>query len=84
MTANDAGDADGGPNTLQNYPVLNTITFVAGNVTIAGTLNSAPLALYRLEFFGNDRLDESGAGEGQHFWASPKLRPTRAGTHRSR
>ena len=63
ITPNDAGDADSGPNNLQNFPV---ITGAAGNV-IRGTLNSRASQTYRIEFFANDAADPSGAGEGQTF-----------------
>jgi hypothetical protein len=60
---NDAGDADQGPNALQNYPVL---TSASGN-TIAGTLNSIANTSFRLEFFANREPDPSGHGEGERF-----------------
>ena len=59
VTANDAGDADQGPNNLQNFPVL---TSAAGGVD--GTLNSLPNATYRIELFGSTACDASGNGEG--------------------
>jgi CSLREA domain-containing protein len=60
---NDAGDADRGPNELQNYPVL---TSASGN-TIAGTLNTLANTSFRLEFFANGEPDPSGHGEGERF-----------------
>jgi Calx-beta domain/IPTL-CTERM motif len=67
VTANDVGDADGGANGLQNYPVLTTASFAAGNVTISGTLNSIASATFRVEFFSSVGCDASGFGEGQTF-----------------
>lgn len=64
---NDPGDADTGPNGLQNYPVINDAVIGAGNVTISGALNSAPSTSYRLEFFHNAACDASGFGEGEVF-----------------
>lgn len=61
-TPNDGGDADFGPNNLQNFPVIIT----AGS-TITGTFNSKPGTRYRLEFFANDTAAPSGFGEGQRF-----------------
>lgn len=67
VTANDAGDADTGPNNLQNFPVL-TSAYTALNVFMAaGTLNSEADLAYRVEFFANDVCDPSGNGEGQTF-----------------
>jgi Ca2+-binding RTX toxin-like protein len=66
VTPNDTGDADTGPNNLQNFPV---ITGVAGSV-ISATLNSLPSTVFRIEFFANDAADPSGFGEGQTFLGS--------------
>jgi len=63
-TANDAGDADGGPNNLQNYPILTDVRSSLGSTVIEGQLNSTPLTTYRLEFFLSDSADPSGYGEG--------------------
>ena len=67
VTANDDCDTDTGPNNLQNYPVLTSITATSGNVNIIGTLNGAEGTTFRLEFFGNDAVDPSFFGEGQVF-----------------
>lgn len=63
-TSNDSGDADIGPNSLQNYPVL-TSAFTDGSsrVAIAGTLNSTALTTFRLEFFSNS----GGGDEGETY-----------------
>jgi hypothetical protein len=66
-TPNDACDADTGPNNLQNYPVLTSVTSGGGMTSIAGTLNSVANTTYRIEFFANDAIDPSGYGEGQSF-----------------
>jgi hypothetical protein len=65
LTANDAADADAGPNNLQNYPVL-TEAFIGGSSTITGMLNSAPDETFTLEFFASkdgDCTGESRNGE---------------------
>ena len=67
MTLNDAGDADTGPNNLQNYPLLTAVTISSGSATITGTLNSTPATTFRLEFFSNPSADDTGFGEGQTF-----------------
>jgi hypothetical protein len=50
---NDLGDADTGPNNLQNFPVLTGVTISGNTTTIVGALNSNATTTYRLEFFGN-------------------------------
>jgi len=77
VTANDPGDADTGPNNLQNYPVLTSVSSGGGTTNITGTLNSAANTNYRVEFFANDAIDPSGHGEGQIFLKSMNV-PTDA------
>ncbi|HEU4891732.1 MAG TPA: FG-GAP-like repeat-containing protein [Vicinamibacterales bacterium] len=57
---NDLGDADGGPNNLQNFPIL-----VASTGGVDGSLNSRPSTTYRIEYFGSVACDPAGNGEGQ-------------------
>jgi len=70
VTANDPADADEGPNRLQNFPVLTDVRSVQGITSIDGTLASAPLKAFQLEFFLNDATNSSGYGEGQVFLGS--------------
>jgi hypothetical protein len=67
VTSNDPGDSDTGPNGLQNFPVVTSVTRQGGQVTIGGTLNSRPFGTYRLEFFTNSSCDPSGYGQGQTY-----------------
>jgi CSLREA domain-containing protein len=67
VTQNDAGDADTGPNNLQNFPVLTAATSFGNNTIIAGTINSAANTQFRVEFFSSPTCDVSGNGEGQTF-----------------
>lgn len=62
---NDPGDADNGPNNLQNYPDLTGATLVDSTLTISGTLDSVPNTAFRIEFFSNRECDPSGYGEGE-------------------
>ena len=66
---NDDGDADTGPNNLQNYPTIMSVTIPSDNstVTISGALHSAADTVYRLEFFSNTVADSTGFGEGKTF-----------------
>jgi len=66
VTANDACDADGKANMLQNFPVL--AQAVSGNGSgIRGTLNSRPGQSFLLQFFASPSCDNSGNGEGQIY-----------------
>ncbi len=67
VAPNDVGDGDEGSNLLQNFPELTS----ASSTTIAGTLNSAANANYRLEFFSSPSCDTPGGnGEGKTFLGS--------------
>jgi titin len=63
---NDPGDADTGPNMLQNYPTMISAISMF-NSQFRASLNSAPGTAYRVDFFTNNACDPSGYGEG-HRW----------------
>lgn len=65
VTLNSTGGAKSGPNKLQNFPVLTSATKQGSTVTVQGTLNSAPNAVFRLEFYVNPVSDPTGYSEGQ-------------------
>jgi parallel beta-helix repeat protein len=67
VTANDAGDGDTGPNSLQNFPVLSATLNLSNVIVIHGTLNSISNTNFTLEFFSNYACDASGYGEGEFF-----------------
>src|SRR5262249_36714685 len=67
------GDADAGPNNLQNFPVLTGVTASGGNTVITGRLNSLANTSFRIEFFVSDSRDPSGFGEGQSFLGSTNV-----------
>jgi parallel beta-helix repeat protein len=64
VTPNDPGDADSGPNLLQNFPV---VTAAATDGTVSATFQGAPSTTLLLEFFASPALDPSGHGEGARF-----------------
>jgi uncharacterized repeat protein (TIGR01451 family) len=70
VTPNDPGDADSGPNNLQNFPVLDSANREAGNTRVIGSLQSEPAKQYRIEFFSSIGCDELGNGEGERFLGS--------------
>jgi hypothetical protein len=60
---NDPGDADVGPNTLINAPVM--ISAISQyNSRLRASLNAMPATTYRVDFFANAACDPSGYGEG--------------------
>lgn len=67
VNANDPGDADTGPNGLQNYPVLTTARAYPDSTTITGALNSLPGQQFSIEFFTSPQPDPTGFGEGAQF-----------------
>jgi hypothetical protein len=54
LTPNDLGDADIGPNLLQNFPVLASAVSGGGSTTITGRLNGTPNTLFAIDFYSND------------------------------
>jgi parallel beta-helix repeat protein len=73
VTLNDPGDADTGPNNLQNFPVLTSAVNAGGSSTVNGTLNSAANSAYTLRFFVNTGCHPSGYGEGAVFIGSTNV-----------
>jgi len=52
-TPNDDGDGDTGPNNLQNYPIVTSVTYGASTTRVQGQFNSAPNTTYALDFYEN-------------------------------
>jgi hypothetical protein len=65
VTGNDFGDGDSGPNLLQNYPFLNSVSSIAGQTTITGTINTTANQLLTLDFYNSSQCGNSGFGEGE-------------------
>lgn len=59
-TPNDLGDADTGPNNLQNFPVLRSAETAGDTTTIRAKLNSTPSAQFVVRFFSNPATDNEG------------------------
>jgi Domain of unknown function DUF11 len=53
-----------GPNNLQNYPVLTSVTTANGVSTVVGTLLSAPSKTFTIEFFSNVAADVTATNHG--------------------
>jgi trimeric autotransporter adhesin len=69
-TRNDDGDADSGPNRLQNFPELAGARFNGQFLRIDGTLTSQP-GDYRLDFYISAEQGFAGYGEGSYVGSAP-------------
>jgi CSLREA domain-containing protein len=68
VTANDTDDADSGPNQMQNFPQLTSVSSQSGVTNIQGVFDSDPAnSTYPIiiEFFSNTVCDPSNFGEGE-------------------
>lgn len=70
VTPNDNCDGDGGPNNLQNFPVVTSAAFSGGSVTVSGTLNSTANSTFQVDLYASASCDPSGNGEGQIYLGS--------------
>jgi len=80
VTPNDPGDADTGPNQLQNFPVITSVLQGTRRAVVTYTLNAMPNTTYRVDFFASVRHDPSGFGEGQQFVGNDTVQTGRDGT----
>ena len=70
VTPNDLGDADNGPNRLQNFPVLESAVNSGGSTNLQWSLNTTANTQVVVDFFSSTACDASGNGEGQNYIAS--------------
>ena len=82
VSANDPGDADGGPNLTQNFLVLTYANQAGGSTIVQGTLDAAATTTYRIEFFASaaGSGDPSGHGEAATYLGAISV-TTDAGGH---
>lgn len=66
VSPNDADESDG----IQNFPVLSSARGSAGKTLLGGTLHSAPVETFVLQFFDSADRDSIGFGEGAQLLAS--------------
>lgn len=64
VTPNDPLDADNGPNSLQNFPVLISVHTQNGTVEFTGSLDAKPNSTYTLAFYSSTTNDANGNGQG--------------------
>jgi len=67
ITPNDSLDSDQGPNLRQNYPVLTRAAASASQLTVTGSLHSAPNKTYLIDFYSNTAPTTTGYGEGEAY-----------------
>jgi hypothetical protein len=65
VTANDVGDADVGPNQLQNFPVISNVVIGTSSTSLSVSLASIANQGYTITLYRSDHCDPSGFGEGQ-------------------
>jgi len=53
LTLNDDQDADVGPNTNQNFPLISSAVSARGDTTIEGSLNSTASTTFTIDFYSN-------------------------------
>ncbi|MCI0350270.1 MAG: putative Ig domain-containing protein, partial [Acidobacteriales bacterium] len=70
VTQNDPGDADIGPNGLQNTPVLTTAAVVNGVVNVQGELNSTSQTTFTIDLYVSAACHASETGEGGQWFGA--------------
>ncbi len=85
VTANDSGDADSGPNNLQNFPIITGYN-LSGTNAVSGTLDiqltSKPSTSCALDFFRATAPDPSGFGEGEFYLGSRTVTTDASGNYK--
>ena len=66
-------DTDLGPNDLQNFPVLDSLSYTSSDITVGGELRSKSNSTYVVEFFSSTVGDHSTYGEGTTFLGADTL-----------
>ena len=70
VTQNDAGDGDSGPNGLQNFPQITSVTSTLALTIVNGTLQSTPNTQFTIDFFQNPACGPAGSGQGRQWFGS--------------
>jgi len=68
--ANDALDSDGGPDDLQNFPLLSGATRNGPNLTVTGNLHTFANDSFRVDFYRSDAcrtINGSTRGDARYF-----------------
>jgi parallel beta-helix repeat protein len=67
VASNDVGDADSGPNNLQNYPVITNVVYLPGSTILQGYLRSSTNGSFSIDVYANTATEQTGYGEGQFY-----------------
>ncbi|MFI5415448.1 MAG: IPT/TIG domain-containing protein, partial [Candidatus Lutacidiplasmatales archaeon] len=84
VTPNDSGDADPGPNDLQNFPIVSSVTPLGpgSGTRIQGVLHSTPSTIYDLDFYANPACSNFPREflEGETYLGSSQVSTDGSGT----
>ena len=78
VTANDALDADSGPNSLQNFPVLTSVRRDTGRLRVKGSISVPASGLVQIDVFESTDCT-AGVGEGAALLGTINLAVAGAG-----
>jgi hypothetical protein len=73
VTLNDSLDTDDGPNYLQNFPVITSVSVVGSQVRLQGRYSSETLSDYLVDFYSNRQCNSWGYGEGESWLGSTSV-----------
>ena len=79
-TNNDTGDLDTGPNRLQNFPTLSSVSFSSDSTVVSGTLQSSASTRFTIDFYRSAQLNSLNTGEGEAYLASTTVTTNASGT----
>lgn len=66
-TPNIPGGPHAGPNRLQNFPGITSVSTTSTDTVLVGKFSGTPSTAFNLQFFRSVTADASGFGEGQFF-----------------
>lgn len=78
LNENDPGDADSGPNDLQNSPNLDSAV-VDRTLVVTGSLDAKPSISYRIQIYLSPSVNAAGLSEGKVFVGSVDVTTNDAG-----
>jgi uncharacterized delta-60 repeat protein len=70
VTPNDKLDPDGGPNEMQNFPIVGGVGTTANTTSAAGVIMSMPNTTYSIDVYSSSSADATGYGEGSVYLGS--------------